>query len=117
MSTARIVIRVKRQRCRRMGIVSRGRFPFSLKLFYYYSYTHTSQPNRMAACLCCLFCGIIGAIIPLCFNWCADIDHVCPRCHKMVAHMPYEGKMEPVLPNSGPAFKPSQFQPPAAPPK
>ncbi|KAM7216169.1 hypothetical protein V8F06_008469 [Rhypophila decipiens] len=68
-----------------------------------------STETTMAAVACCLCCGILPGLFPFCCQWFYDVEHVCPRCVKVVARMPHDGKMEPVLP---PKYQPSQFQPP-----
>ncbi|KAM7192902.1 hypothetical protein V8F33_008090 [Rhypophila sp. PSN 637] len=68
-----------------------------------------STETNIAAVACCLFCGILPGLFPFICLWFYDIEHVCPHCNKLVARMPHDGKMEPVLP---PTYQPSQFQPP-----
>ncbi|KAK3321744.1 hypothetical protein B0H66DRAFT_552556 [Apodospora peruviana] len=78
----------------------------------------TSQ-TTLAALFCCLFCGVITVCIPIMCHWFADIDHHCSGCHKRVAHMPHDGKMEAVLPRpeGTPMYAPSQFAPMSAQPQ
>ena len=57
---------------------------------------------RLTAAVCCLCCGIIPVFIPFCCHWCSDTDHYCAACRNRVAHMPHEGRMQPVLPQATP---------------
>ncbi|KAI0180551.1 hypothetical protein GGR52DRAFT_531803 [Hypoxylon sp. FL1284] len=75
------------------------------------SYVGSSQ-TQLAAVLCCLCCGILPGIIPICCNWRADTEHVCEKCGRLIARRPHDGKMEAFVPpqqQRAPAFKQSKF--------
>ncbi|GAB1315567.1 hypothetical protein MFIFM68171_05777 [Madurella fahalii] len=84
-------------------------------------YCHSRQRTRVvpndngetatAALCCCIFCGGIGACIPILCHWGADTDHYCSGCRKHVARKLHGGKTEPIWPQAASGYKPSQYQP------
>ncbi|KAI1337874.1 LITAF-like zinc ribbon domain-containing protein [Xylariaceae sp. FL0016] len=45
-------------------------------------------------CLLCVCC----ACIPCMAKWCQDVDHFCTNCRHKVAHVPYSGVCQPIVP-------------------
>ncbi|KAI2619978.1 hypothetical protein GGR54DRAFT_110478 [Hypoxylon sp. NC1633] len=58
----------------------------------------SSTQTQLAALVCCLCCGIITVFIPFCCHWCSNTEHVCEKCHSLIATKPHEGKMEAFVP-------------------
>ncbi|PLN86202.1 hypothetical protein BDW42DRAFT_190398 [Aspergillus taichungensis] len=54
----------------------------------------SSTQTGVAALMCCIFCGIIGAVIPYIGKWSYNTHHHCPHCNKIIAIQPHDGALE-----------------------
>ncbi|PLB34730.1 LITAF-like zinc ribbon domain-containing protein [Aspergillus candidus] len=54
----------------------------------------SSGQTGVAAFLCCIFCGFIGAVIPYIAKWSYNTHHHCPNCQKVIAILPHDGALE-----------------------
>ncbi|PKY02388.1 hypothetical protein P168DRAFT_284099 [Aspergillus campestris IBT 28561] len=54
----------------------------------------SSGQTGVAALLCCIFCGFIGAVIPYIAKWSYNTHHHCPNCQKVIAILPHDGALE-----------------------
>ncbi|KAF9889967.1 hypothetical protein FE257_006841 [Aspergillus nanangensis] len=57
-----------------------------------------SSQTTMAALFCCIFCGCIGALIPLLCKWSQDYHHFCSHCGFKVAICPDAGPVQVQVP-------------------